>query len=48
MSTLDCAGNSNGEVPTHLWKIAKENPPRLNETSAQYAIRLENIQRRKS
>jgi hypothetical protein len=41
MSTLDCAGNSNGEVPTHLWNHTKKIPQMQNETHKEWIERLE-------
>jgi hypothetical protein len=41
MSTLDCAGNSNGEIPTHLWNHVKKFPQMQNETHKEWIERLE-------
>lgn len=40
MSTIDCAGNSNGEVPTFCWGLAKKFPIQLNETHSEWINRL--------
>ncbi len=40
MSTLDCAGNSNGEVPVFLWEIARKHPMMAGETPGQYYDKL--------
>jgi hypothetical protein len=40
MSTLDPANNSNGEVPTHLWDLAKKFPRDEKETPGDYYKRL--------
>jgi hypothetical protein len=43
MSTLDVAGNSNGEVPVYLWKIAHNNPQKINEKHFEWIERLMKI-----
>jgi len=40
MSTLDCAGNSNGEVPTFCWDLAGKYPPLPNESHNEWINRL--------
>jgi hypothetical protein len=40
MSTLDAAGNSNGEIPVHCWKLANEYPWDGKEPHNEYVNRL--------
>ncbi len=40
MSTLDCAGNSNGEVPTFCWSLAKKYPRQSDENHFEWIRRL--------
>lgn len=43
MSTLDPAGNSNGEVPVHLWYLAKKYTQGQNEMHQEWINRLIDI-----
>lgn len=40
MSTLDCAGNSNGEVPTCCWSLTKKYPRQSDENHFEWIQRL--------